>query len=177
MVHIQVWFISQAWSLFVNRWAIAVHRKQCRVLAYPFNASFMNIVLNILSPSPFPPQQQKEKAERERKHEACKRKRLCFESFHGSIFALKVVIPTCLCHNNCVHINIHLILVFYLLYTLLLTHWRIQISTYSYMNWGEVTSTGRILDKDLNCKRITWRTFIPHIQLLMNAWEKYQVDG
>ena len=74
MVHIQIWFISQVWSLFVNRWAIAVHREQCRVLVYPLNASFMNIVLNILSLSPISPQQQKEKAERERKHEACKRK-------------------------------------------------------------------------------------------------------
>ena len=36
---------------------------------------------------------------------------------------------------------------------------------------GVLTSTGRILDKDLNCKRITWRTFIPHIKLVMNAWE------
>jgi len=137
MVHIQIWFTSQGWSLFVNRWAIAVHREQCRVLAYPFSASFISILLNILSLSQIPPQQQKKKAERERKHEDCKRKRLCFESFHGSIFALKVVTPTCLCHNDCVHINIHLILVFYFLYTLLLTHWRIQISTYSYMNWGE----------------------------------------
>ena len=34
---------------------------------------------------------------------------------------------------------------------------------------GVLTNTGRILDKDLNCKRITWRTFIPHIKLLMNA--------
>ena len=33
----------------------------------------------------------------------------------------------------------------------------------------EFTNTGRILDKDLNCKRITWRIFIPHFKLLMNA--------
>ena len=173
MVHIQIWFISQAWSLFVNRWAIAVHMEQCRVLAYPFIATFMNIVLNILSLSPIPPQQQKEKAERERKHEACERKRLCFENFHGSIFAPKVVTPTCLCHNNCVRINIHLILVFYLLCTLLLTHWRIQISTYSYMNWGECWLTlGEYWTRTWTARGLREGHFIPHIQLLMNAWGK-----